>query len=73
MSLQIEELMDKAIKHATRFGAGFAEVKGEDTVNRNIEAVKKEIRTVSEIRNVGIGARVFYGKRKRFFILKRSG
>lgn len=66
MSLQIEELMDKAIKHATRFGAGFAEVKGEDTVNRNIEAVKKEIRTVSEIRNVGIGARVFYGKGNGF-------
>ena len=66
MSLQIEELMDKAIKHATRIGAGFAEVKGEDTVNRNIEAVKKEIRTVSEIRNVGIGARVFYGKGNGF-------
>ena len=66
MSMQIEDLMDKTVQHALRVGAKFAEVKGEDTVTRNIEAVNKEIRTVSEIRNVGIGVRVFYGKGNGF-------
>jgi len=66
MSHQIEDLMDKAIQHALKSRAEFAEVKGEDTVTRNIEAVNKEIRTVSEIRNVGIGVRVFYGKGNGF-------
>lgn len=58
--------MDKAVQYALKIGAGFAEVKGEDTITRNIEAVNKEIRTVSEIRNIGIGVRVFYGKGSGF-------
>ena len=62
MGSQIEDLMDKAIQHALKVGAGFAEVKGEDTVRRDIEAVNKETRTVSQIRNIGIGVRIFYGK-----------
>lgn len=66
MSLQIEDLMDKAIKHALKLGAYFAEVKGEDTKTLNIEAINNEIRTVSEIRNIGIGVRVFYGKSSGF-------
>ena len=66
MSAQIEDLMDKAIQHALKVGGGFAEVKGEDTITRNIEAVNKEIRTASEIRNIGIGVRVFYGKGNGF-------
>ncbi len=66
MSHQIEDLMDKAIQHALKIGAEFAEVKGEDTVTRNIEAVNKEIRTVSEIHNIGIGVRTFYGKGNGF-------
>lgn len=66
MSSQIEDLMDKAIQHALKIGANFAEVKGEDTTTRNIEAVNKEIRKVSEIHNIGIGVRVFYGKGNGF-------
>ncbi|MDH7477169.1 MAG: TldD/PmbA family protein [Candidatus Bathyarchaeota archaeon] len=66
MSLQIEELMDKAIKYALKLGAYFAEVKGEDTKTLSIEAINNEIRTVSEIRNIGIGVRVFYGKSSGF-------
>jgi len=62
MSLQIEELMDKAVRHALRIGASFVEAKGEDTVTRNVEAVNKELRTVSEIHNIGIGVRIFFGK-----------
>jgi len=62
MSSQIEDLMDKAIQHALKVGADFADVKGEDTTTRNIEAINKEIRTVSEIHNIGIGVRAFYGK-----------
>lgn len=62
MSLQIEELMDKTIQHGLKIGASFVEAKGEDTITSNIEAVNKEIRTVSEIHNIGIGARVFYNK-----------
>jgi len=58
--------MDKAIKHALKLGAYFAEVKGEDTKTLNIEAINNEIRTVSEIRNIGIGVRVFYGKSSGF-------
>ena len=64
--LQIEELMDKAVQHALRIGVDFAEVKGEDTITRNIEAIKNEIRTVSEIHNIGMGVRVFYGKGNGF-------
>ncbi len=66
MSSQIEDLMDKTVQHALKVGAKFAEVKGEDTVSRNIQAVNKEIRTVSESRNIGIGVRVFYGKGNGF-------
>ena len=66
MSLHIEELTDKAIRHALKIGVDFAETKGEDTITRNIEAVNKEIRTVSENHNVGIGIRVFYGKGSGF-------
>jgi TldD protein len=66
MDLQIEDLMDKVVKHALKVGAKFAEVKGEDTITRNIEAVNNEIRTVSEIHNIGIGIRVFYKKSTGF-------
>lgn len=58
--------MNKAIKHALELGAYFAEVKGEDTKILNIEAINKEIRTVSEIHNIGLGMRVFYGKSSGF-------
>jgi len=58
----MEELMDKAVHHALKIGVDFAEIKGEDTITRNIEAVNNEIRTVSEIHNIGIGIRVFHGK-----------
>lgn len=66
MSSQIEDLMEKAIKYALKLGAYFAEVKGEDTKTLNIEAINNEIRTVSEIRNIGIGVRVFHGKSSGF-------
>ena len=66
MSLQIKDLMDKAVKHALRVGAKFAEVKGEDTQTLSIEAINKEIRTVSKVRNIGVGIRVFYGKSSGF-------
>ncbi len=66
MSSQIEDLMDKAIKHALALGAAFAEAKGEDTETRNIEAVNKEMRTVSQIHNIGIGVRAFCGKANGF-------
>ncbi len=66
MSSQIDELTEKAIQHALRIGAEFVETKGEDTVTRNIEAVNKEIRTVSENRNIGIGIRIFYRKGSGF-------
>jgi len=66
MGLRIEDLMNKATKHALRIGADFAEVKGEDTKTMSIEAVNKEIRTVSEVHNVGIGVRVFCGKGSGF-------
>jgi TldD protein len=66
MSLQIEDLMSKAIEHSSKIGARFTEVKGEDTITRNIEAINNEIRTVSQIRNVGIGVRVFCGKGQGF-------
>lgn len=62
MSLHLEDLMSKVIEHSSKIGARFAEVKGEDTITRNIEAINNEIRTVSQIRNIGIGVRVFYGK-----------
>jgi len=66
MSSQIEDLMEKTIQHALKVGADFAEAKGEDTMTRNIVAENKEIRTVSEIRNIGIGVRAFYGKGSGF-------
>lgn len=66
MSSQIEDLMDKAVQHALKVGADFAEAKGEDTTTRNIVAENKEIRTVSEIRNIGIGVRAFYKKGSGF-------
>lgn len=62
MGLQIKDLMDKAIQHALKIGADFAEAKGEDTITRGIQAVNNEIRTVSEIHNIGIGVRIFYKK-----------
>jgi TldD protein len=66
MSSQIQDLMDKTIQYALKVGADFAEVKGEDSITRNIEAVNKEIRTVSEIHNIGIGVRVLYEKGSGF-------
>jgi len=66
MSVQIEDLMEKAVQHALKVGAEFAEVKGEDTVTGNIKAVNKEVRTVSEVRNIGVGVRVFYKKGSGF-------
>ncbi len=66
MDMQIEDLMEKAIKYALKLGARFVEVKGEDTVTGEIETVNKEVRTVSEAHNVGIGVRVFYGKGSGF-------
>jgi len=69
MSSQIEDLMDKAIRHALKAGADFAEVKGEDTITRNIEVVDKETRTVSQIRNIGVGLRAFCGKANGFSFL----
>jgi len=66
MSSQVQDLMDKAIQHALKVGADFAEAKGEDSITRNIEAVNKETRTVSEIHNIGIGVRVLYGKGSGF-------
>lgn len=66
MSSQIKDLMDKAIRHALIIGARFAEAKGEDTKTLNIEAIDKEIRTVSEVHNVGVGIRAFYGKSSGF-------
>jgi len=58
--------MDKAIRHALAIGANFAEVKGEDTITRNIEVVNKETRTVSQIHNIGLGVRAFSGKANGF-------
>jgi TldD protein len=66
MSSQIEDFMDRTIKHALKLGASFAEVKGEDTSTLNIEAINKEIRTVSKVHSIGIGVRVFYGKSNGF-------
>jgi TldD protein len=66
MESQVEDLMDKAVKHAMSIGARFAEVKADDTVTGQIEAVNKEIRKVSEIRNIGIGVRIFYDKGNGF-------
>ena len=66
MSLQMEDLLREAVEHALEIGAFFAEARGENTVTRQIEAVNGEIRTVSEIRNLGIGVRVFYGKGNGF-------
>lgn len=66
MSSQVQDLIDKTIQHALKVGADFAEVKGEDSITRNIEAVNKEIRTVSEIHNIGIGVRVLYEKGSGF-------
>jgi len=62
MSSQIVELMDKAVQYALEIGADFAEVRGEDTITGEVKAVNDEIRTVSEVRNLGIGVRVFYKK-----------
>jgi len=58
--------MDKAVQHALKVGANFAEVKGEDTITRNIEVVDEETRTVSQIHNIGIGVRAFLGKANGF-------
>ncbi|HVP26059.1 MAG TPA: DNA gyrase modulator, partial [Candidatus Bathyarchaeia archaeon] len=66
MGSQTDDLMEKAVKHAMRIGANFAETKGEDTTTGQIEAVDNEIRKVSEVRNIGIGVRVFYGKGNGF-------
>jgi TldD protein len=66
MSSQIEDLMDKALKHASAIGARLAEAKGEDTTTLSIGAINKEIRTVSQVRNIGVGVRAFYGKSPGF-------
>ncbi|MEM2780734.1 MAG: TldD/PmbA family protein [Candidatus Bathyarchaeia archaeon] len=66
MDSPIEDLMEKAVEHALRLGANFAEAKGEDTKTLTIEAINGQIRTVSEIRNIGIGVRVLYGKSMGF-------
>ena len=62
MDSQIEDLMNKAINHALQLGVSFVEARGEDTTKGYIEAINEEIRTVSQIRNIGIGVRVFHGK-----------
>ena len=66
MGSQIDDLMEKTVKHAMRIGANFAETKSEDTITGRIEAVNNEIREVSESRSIGIGVRVFYGKGNGF-------
>ncbi len=66
MSSQIQDLMGKAVQHALTAGAYFAEAKGEDTITRQIEVVNKETRTVSQIRNIGIGVRAYVGKANGF-------
>ncbi|HML02269.1 MAG TPA: TldD/PmbA family protein [Candidatus Bathyarchaeia archaeon] len=66
MSSNIEDLMDKAIKHAISTGARFAEVKGEDTKTLTIGAINREIRTVSQVSNVGVGVRTFFKKSSGF-------
>jgi len=66
MSSQIQDLMGKAIQHALTAGAYFAEAKGEDTITRQIEVVNKETRTVSQVRNIGIGVRAYVGKANGF-------
>ncbi len=58
--------MSKTVNHALQIGAVFAEVRGEDTTRGNIEAVDNELRTVSVVRNIGIGVRVFHGKGNGF-------
>ena len=58
--------MDKAIRHAIAVGARFAEAKGEDTKALTIGAMNKEIRTVSEVSNIGVGIRTFYKKSSGF-------
>ncbi len=62
MSMQITELIDKAIQHALEIGVDFVEVRGEDTITGEIRAVNEEIRIVSKMRNIGIGVRVFCEK-----------
>jgi len=59
---ELDELMSKAISHALHAGVSFAEARGEDTAKGYIEAVNEEIRTVTQIHNIGIGVRVFHGK-----------
>src|SRR5512136_2971935 len=66
VSSQIQDLMGKAIQHALTVGAYFAEAKGEDTITRQIEVVNKETRTVSQVRNIGIGVRAYLGKANGF-------
>jgi TldD protein len=66
MSSQIQDLMNKAVQHALTVGAYFAEAKGEDTITRQIEVVNKETRTVSQVRNIGIGVRAYVGKANGF-------
>lgn len=66
MDSQLEYLMEKAISHASKTGANFAEVKGEDTRTLSIEAINKSVRTVSQFRNIGIGVRVLCGKGSGF-------
>ncbi|MDH7563416.1 MAG: TldD/PmbA family protein [Candidatus Bathyarchaeota archaeon] len=58
--------MDKALAYAAKLGVRFAEVKGEDTLTWQIEAVNKEVRKVSSIRNIGIGVRVYSDKGSGF-------
>lgn len=62
----MEDLMAKGVEHALSLGAFFAEAKGEDTVQRTLEIINGEVRTVSETRNLGIGIRVFHKKGNGF-------
>jgi len=62
----MEDLMAKGVEHALTLGSYFAEAKGEDTIQRTLEVINGEVRTVSENRNLGIGIRVFHKKGNGF-------
>ncbi|MEM4703536.1 MAG: TldD/PmbA family protein [Candidatus Bathyarchaeia archaeon] len=66
MDAQLEEFMEKAVSNALKLGASFTEVKGEDTKTLNVEVINGEVRTVSQISNVGVGVRVFCKKGSGF-------
>jgi len=62
----IEDLMARGVEYALTLGAFLAEAKGEDTVQRTLEVINGEVRTVSENHNLGIGIRVFHKKGNGF-------